>query len=220
MKSRGSALGTLVVLSIIFLSGCASDPYENAGKCEIAGESRIEKGQTQVCIGMDKKLKWYTNGKYFDDFLLLGKIVYGLDFDLAEPKIRSLGLLDYALQYEKLTLKSEDIAKYANGDTRWDGIIEAIADVEQERQTQDYLLDERFRTSLEWRKGSLSQQKAYEAQQEQIEHLNGPMDRAERNFDRKIAVLEADIVNKYGITDRKESVIFALRILKTQDSSN
>ena len=115
-----------------------------------------------------------------------------------------------------MAVTSEDIANYAEGDTRWDGIIEAIADKKTEREIQDYLLEERLSASLEWRKGNLSQQQAYEAQQEQIEHMNGPLDKADRNFDRKIAVLMADIVNKYGIDDKKDAAIFAIKILKNQ----
>ena len=220
MKSRVLMAGILSICLVVVLGGCASDPYENAGSCEITGASRESDGKVQVCIGIDGKLKWYTSGKYFEDFQLLGKITYGSNFDIAEPEIRSLGLIDYSFQFEELAVKSEDIASYADGDTRWDGIIEAIADVDLERQTQDYLLDERFRTSLEWRRENGSQQKAYEAQQSQIEHMNGPLVRANRNFDRKIAVLMADIVNRYGITNKKDSVIFALRILRNQDTAN
>jgi hypothetical protein len=80
-------------------------------------------------------------------------------------------------------------------------------------------MDELFSARIEWQKGNLSQQKAYEAQQEQVEHMNGPLDKADRNFDRKIAVLMADIVNKYGIENKRDATIFALKILKNQDTS-
>ena len=220
MKFKFLVTGILPICLIVLLSGCSSDPYENAGSCETTGESRESDGQVQVCIGIDGKLKWYSSGKYFEDFQLLGKIAYGSNFVIAESEIRSLGLTDYSFQFEKLAVRSEDIASYADGDIRWDGIIEAIADVDQERLTQDYLLDERFRTSLEWRRENGSQQKAYEAQQKQIEHMNGPLSEAQGNFDRKIAVLEADIVNRYGITNKKDSVIFTLRILRNQDTTN
>jgi hypothetical protein len=217
-RIRFRLLALMIGLSIT-TTGCSSDPYENAGSCETQGESREIEGFVQVCIGIEDNLKWYLSGKYFNDFQLLGKIVYGADFDIAQPEIRDSDLLDYALQYEKLAVTSEDIANYAEGDTRWDGIIEAIADKDAERKIQDYLMDERFTARLEWQKGNLSQQKAYEAQQEQIEHMNGPLDRAERNFDRKISVLMADIINKYGVKNKEDATIFALKLLKSQDTS-
>jgi hypothetical protein len=219
MKRQRFRLLVLVITLSITLTGCASDPYENAGSCETRGESRDSEGVVQVCIGIDDNLKWYISGRYFDDFQLLGKIVYGSDFDIAQPDIRDSDLWEYALQYEKLAVTSEDIASYAEGDTRWDGVIEAIADKNTEREIQDYLMDERFSARIEWQKGNLSQQKAYEAQQEQVEHMNGPLDEADRNFDRKIAVLMADIVNKYGIENKRDATIFALKILKNQDTS-
>lgn len=219
MKSKRFLSGLFILALPFTISSCASDPYENAGSCETRGESRVSEGVVQVCIGIDGNLKWYISGRYFDDFQLLGKIVYGSDFDIAQPDIRDSDLWEYALQYEKLAVTSEDIANYADGDTRWDGVIEAIADKNTEREIQDYLMDERFSARLEWQKGNLSQQKAYEAQQEQVEHMNGPLDQAERNFDRKIAVLMADIVNKYGIKNKRDATIFALKILKNQDTS-
>jgi hypothetical protein len=219
VKRQRCRLLVLVITLSITLTACASDPYKNAGSCETLGESRESEGVVQACIGIDDNLKWYISGKYFDDFQLLGKIVYGSDFDIAQPDIRDSDLWEYALQFEKLAVTSEDIANYANGDTRWDGIIEAIADKNTEREIQDYLMDERFSARIEWQKGNLSQQKAYEAQQEQVEHMNGPLDKAERNFDRKIAVLMADIVNKYGIKNKRDAAIFALKILKNQDTS-
>jgi hypothetical protein len=219
MKIKPLAIAVLSIVLFGGLSGCASDPYENAGACENLGESRESDGQVQVCIGVEESLKWYSSGKYFDDFKLLGKIVYGSGFDIADPEIRKLGLLDYALQYEKLDVKSEDIASYAEGNTRWDGIIEAMAVVDQEREIQDYLLDERFEARIAWERGTGSQQAAYETQQKQIEHLNGALDSAEKNYDKKLSVLTADIVNRYGITDKNRSVIFALRVLKIQDIS-
>lgn len=219
MKSKRFLSGLFVLALSFTISGCASDPYENAGSCETLGESRESEGVVQVCIGLEDKLKWYISGKYFDDFQLLGKIVYATDFDIAQPEIRDSDLWEYALQYEKLAVTSEDIANYAEGDTRWDGIIEAIADKNTEREFQDYLMDERFSASLDWQRGIGSRQKAYEAQQEQTEHMNGPLDEAERNFDRKIAVLMADIINNYGIKNKEDATIFAIKILKSQDSS-
>jgi hypothetical protein len=50
--------------------------------------------------------------------------------------------------------------------------------------------------------------------------MNGPYNEAGKNLDRKIAVLSADIVNKYGIVDKNDAFWFALRIVKSQDTSN
>jgi hypothetical protein len=220
VRTKRHLRGLIALVLLFTLSGCASDPYENAGSCETLGESRESEGVVQVCIGLEDNLKWYISGKYFDDFQLLGKIVYATDFDIAQPEIRDSDLWEYALQYEKLVVTSEDIAKYAEGDTRWDGIIEAISDKNTEREIQDYLMDERFSASLDWKRGIGSQQKAYEAQQEQIEHMNGPLDKAERNLDRKIAVLMADIVNNYGIKNKNDAAIFAIKIIKNQSEAN
>ena len=212
-------LSVLFALAFLFtISGCASDPYENAGSCETLGESRESEGVVQVCIGIEGNLKWYISGKYFDDFQLLGEIVNELDLDISEAEIRDQGLWEYWLQF-KLAVTSEDIANYAKGDTRWDGIIEAIADKKTEIQIQNELLEERYSAFDDWQSGNLSRQEAYEAQQRQIEHMNGPYTEAARNFDRKIAVLSADIVNKYGIVDKNDAFWFALRIVKSQDTS-
>jgi hypothetical protein len=214
-KFKFISIGLVTILLTLGLVACSSDPYENAGDCEDLGATRVIKGQVQVCIGIENNYKWYISGKYFDDYKLLSKVVYSSNgTDLSWPEIEELGLFDYAFQYEKMKVLSADIAKYAEGDTRWDGLIEAIANMDREQSVQDYLLDERFSTNLQWRQGKLSQQKAYEAQQAQIEHLNGALDKAQNIFQQKLAVLEADIGNKYGITDRKQAVIFGLTILK------
>jgi TolA-binding protein len=218
MKSKTFLSGLFAFALLFTISGCASDPYENAGSCETLGESRESEGVVQVCIGIDDNLKWYISGKYFDDFQLLGEIVNELDKDISEAEIRDQGLWEYWLQF-KLAVTSEDIANYAEGDTRWDGIIEAIADKKTEIQTQNELIEERNTSFQEWQSGNLSEQKAFEAQQKQIEHMNGPYTEAGRNFDRKIAVLSADIVNKYGIVDKNDAFWFALRVIKSQDTS-
>jgi hypothetical protein len=218
MKSKTFLSGLFAFALLFTISGCASDPYENAGSCETLGESRESEGVVQVCIGIDDNLKWYISGKYFDDFQLLGEIVNELDLDISEAEIRDQGLWEYWLQF-KLAVTSEDIANYAEGNTRWDGIIEAIADKKTEIQIQNELIEERYAAFDEWQSGNLSQQKAFEAQQRQIEHMKGPLDKAARNFDRKIAVLSADIVNKYGIVDKNDAFWFALRVIKSQDTS-
>jgi hypothetical protein len=218
MKSKSFLSGLFAFALLFTISGCASDPYENAGSCETLGESRESEGVVQVCIGIDDNLKWYISGKYFDDFQLLGEIVNELDLDISEAEIRDQGLWEYWLQF-KLAVTSEDIANYAEGDTRWDGIIEAIADKKTEIQTQNELIEERNTSFQEWQSGNLSEQKAFEAQQKQIEHMNGPYTEAGRNLDRKIAVLSADIVNKYGIVDTNDAFWFALRVIKSQDTS-
>ena len=221
MRSKSFLSGIFAFALLFTISGCASDPYENAGSCETLGESRESEGVVQVCIGIDDNLKWYISGKYFDDFQLLGEIVnrgvLGV-LDITEAEMREQGLWEYFLQF-KLEVTSEDIANYAEGDTRWDGIIEAIADKKTEIQTQNELIEERNTSFQEWQSGNLSEQKAFEAQQKQIEHMNGPYTEAGRNLDRKIAVLSADIVNKYGIVDTDDAFWFALRVIKSQDTS-
>jgi len=214
----GGKLFLAAIGVILALTSCSSDPFQNAGSCNAFGESKIVDEKTQVCIGLDNNLKWYLDGKYYNDFKLLGKITYHhrelAEYSDLETLASKLGLQGYLYLYDETTVTQDDIAKYAEGDTRWDGLIEAITNLDREQATQNYLMQERFRLIDASRAGKVSDQVAYEAQQTQINHMNGDLDKAKSIYEQKISVLAADINLKYGIVNRTDAVLFVIRILK------
>lgn len=213
----------LFIVSIslaLLLSGCSKDAYKNAGACSELGKSRIENGQVQVCIGLDNSLKWYLEGKYFDEFLLLGKLVYksNKNWKIYETSISGTELEEYYWQSEKLTPLAEDVIAYSGGNPRWDSLIEAMLSFEDENLIQDQLMGLRQKAEFEYSYKNGSRQAVVDAQQAQINHLNGEYSTAMLKLGNKRSVLEAELAYKYRIRDRTDAVVFALNFLKSKNS--
>jgi hypothetical protein len=209
--------GVLIFVSL--LTSCSSDPYANAGKCENPGESKFIDTRVAVCTGIESKSKWYLEGKYFDDTLLLAKTKY-LSFvldDALKAKLAAANLTfdDFIRVYEQSKIRIDELAKFANNDSRWDSLLEAKSNLDDAQIEQDYLFRERFTLSDSYRKGKASQSEAYKAQQEQIEHLNGPHALALSNFEAKVNVMSASLSSIYSITDRDLLLVFLTNYVKS-----
>jgi hypothetical protein len=209
-----------LLVSLIFLvpvtTSCSSDPYPNAGKCETPGESKSVDERVAVCTGIEGKSKWYFEGKYFEDALLLSKLEYmtfGVDgkfFDQLEAE----DLSDSFFQIDgKAELSVNDLANYATGDARWDALIEAQAKYEKAEELADYYFTERLRLIKDRALGKANEAEFLAAtRDDSMQREIAAELRESRNA--KAEVLRATLMSQYKITDKDGMLIFLSRYVK------
>ena len=202
---------TTLIFVVALLTGCTSDPYENAGKCDQPGTYKQFPEGVAVCTGLNDKHKFYFSGPYFEAMKLLGKAEISiLDFGAAADAFYKLATAR-GLENESWQTNTEisnlDISNYAQGDTRWDSLVEANAARLAIQDEKDEATDYRFQMLNDWRAGKVSRAIAYQAQQDQLEVLKR-FDAATAKFNQKLAVLMSEIKRIYGITDSLEVMVF------------
>lgn len=214
------SLKNKLLMILMFLvpltTSCSSDPYANAGECETPGESKVIEGQLAVCTGKDAKTKWYSEGKYFEDALLLSKLEYST-FSVGDDffkKLKQEELFDAFLKIDgKAELSVTDLANYASGDARWDALIEAQAKYEKAKELEDILFKEELRLLGDRFKGRASISEWANAKDETIEQRDLVWELREER-DVKTEVLKATLVSQYRLTDSDAMLIFLSRLVK------
>jgi hypothetical protein len=205
------------LIFVSLLTSCSSDPYTNAGKCESPGESKVVDERVAVCTGVEGKSKWYFEGKYFDDSFLLAKIDY-LSFSLTNElalKLKNENLYDsFFLIYDTYKITADDLAAYANGDSRWDDLIELKVKLDRETETEKYLSGEATRLFLDWKyKGKGNSSEVFSARDASNRQGNLTND-LYQSFKDKLAPLRGAISTEYSLSDRELSSIFLSRLVK------
>lgn len=216
MRSKYRLIG--IIVSISLFTSCSIDPFENSGRCDTPGKSSVFNSKLAVCTGPMSDTKWYHEGKFYDDTVLLAKTIatlYGSGiiseeveaiFEQEGEDIAGL----YGLYPDGL-VDIDDLATYAGTDSRWDSLIEAKAESDSAGKTNSYLFQERNRLSSDYYRGKATRQQAYLAQQEHIEFLDGEYSKAEKNYRKKLEVLRAALSATYSINDKNLLLIFLLR---------
>jgi hypothetical protein len=199
----------LILLSLSLLTSCSSDPYANAGKCEEPGTySKIEE-KLAICSGLEDKPKFYFEGPAFEAVILLGKANYDiLDFDNEIPftdAARSRGFENLTFR-TKWDITNTEIARYANGDERWDGLIEANSILISLKSEFESLQDYRFQKLEEYRAGKVSRESAYEAQQDALKAADR-LNKQQEIFSSKLSILREEIKLRYGISNYIEPML-------------
>lgn len=207
-----------VILFTSLISGCSSDPYENAGKCDEPGAAELIKGNFSICTGVNSNTKWYFRGKYFSDTILLAKTKY-LSFQFDDKfkerlLTENLSMDDFILVYENSKISSEELAVFAENEPRWDSLLEAKSQLDDSQSEQTYLFRERFSLLEDFRKGKVSQSVAFKAQERQINHLDGELAEATRDYEAKVEVLSASLGSTYSITDKNLLLILLTKYTK------
>ena len=202
----------LLLVPTFFLMGCENDPFRNAGRCEVPGEHKTIEGELAVCAGLEDKYKFYFEGPHFEAIYLLGKAEHEvLNFDNEEPFLR----LAEQRGYKDLTwrtdwvISNDEIARFANGDKRWDSLIEANSTYSSLKTEFDSAQKYRFQMLKEYRNGKVSRQIAFEAQQDALA-IADKRDVAMDQYLAKLAVLRAEIRNKYLVSNPLESMMFVI----------
>jgi len=204
-----------LLMANLLLSGCSSDPYANSGECELAGQSTVLEGQLVFCTGKDSITKWYSEGKYFEDALLLSKIEY-TTFSVGDDFLDKLKQEDLFEAFFKIDGKAElsvtDLANYAMGDARWDALIEAQAKYEKAMELEDFLFKEEVRLLSESFRGKASKSERTRARNEWIVQRDLAWElREERNI--KSEVLKATLASQYSLMDSDALLIFLTRFV-------
>jgi hypothetical protein len=198
--------------SALLLTGCSSDPYANGGSCENAGVYQKIENRLAVCSGLDGKYKYYFEGPHFDAIYLLGKSEYDiLNFDSEEPfhkvaEERGLSDLTWRTDWK---ISNDEIASFAQGDSRWDGLIEANSKVIALESEFKFANTYRFEMLNDYRAGRVSQQIAYDAQQDALK-IAAKRDSAMEIYSQKLAVLRAEIKSLYKISDYIDPMLFVV----------
>jgi len=206
------------LLAILLLTSCSSDPYANAGKCESPGESKVVDERVAVCTGIEGKSKWYFEGKYFDDTLLLAKVKYAkapLTDSLKEIIFKeNLTVEDYAEVFDIYKISIEELAKFAQNEPRWDGLLEANSRLTESDTKLGYLRSEMINQQFDWVQGKATQNQAYIARQEYMSFLNGDYDKTSTNYQAKLNAMASSLGSKYSITNESLLLVFITRYAK------
>ena len=201
-----------LLLIVTIIAGCSSDPYENAGKCNASGTYKKFQEGIAVCTGMEGNFKYYLSGPYFEAMKLLGKAEISLlEFDSPKTdefyKLAKQRNLENESWQTNTEISNLDLSNYAQGDTRWDSLIEANAGKLAIEVENKAALQYRFQMLNEWRAGKVSRALAYQAQQDQLEVLNR-LDSAISKYNQKLAVLISEIKRIYRVSDSLEVMVF------------
>ncbi len=203
----------LCVLAVFALTSCSSDPYANAGKCDTPGESKAVDKRVAVCTGIEGKSKWYFEGQYFDETLLLAKLEY-LDYALDDAffkKLEDEKLIDSFFEIDKSQrLTTEDIAKFANGKSRWNKLIESQSIISKEQDKEEYLLDYWNTVGEDKRSGKATQAQWDSARRDWLAQTRYNSELRE-DFKTTAEPLRATLSTRYSIYDKESMFIFFAR---------
>jgi hypothetical protein len=197
---------------VLLLTSCSSDPYANGGECKNPGTYQKIENRLAVCAGLNGEFKYYFEGPHFEAIYLLGKSEYDiLNFDSEEPfhkvaEERGLSDLTWRTDWK---ISNDEIANFAQGDSRWDGLIEANSKVIALESEFKFANAYRFEMLNDYRAGKVSQQIAYDAQQDALK-IGTKRDSAMEIYSQKLAVLRAEIKSLYGISDYIEPMLFVV----------
>ena len=205
-------LAGLLLVPTLFLMGCENDPFRNAGKCGMPGEYKTVESELAVCAGLEGQYKFYFEGPHFEAIYLLGKVEHEyLNFDNEEPYRR----LAEQRGYKDLTwrtdwvISNDEIAGFANGDNRWDSLIEANSKFTALKYEFDSAQKYRFQLLNDYRNGKVSRAAAYAAQEDALK-IAMKRDLAMEVFSAKLAVLRSELRGLYKISDPLESMMFVI----------
>lgn len=126
----------------------------------------------------------------------------------AEAKVRGLSDLTWRT---KSDISNDDISRYANGDTRWDALIEANS--KRQALEAEFNISQAYRFSMlnDYRAGKVSRALANEGQQDQMAVV-GKLDAAQAIFDQKLSLLRSEIKRLYSIRDTIEVMLFVVEL--------
>jgi hypothetical protein len=214
-----------VASAILLLAGCSSDPYTNAGKCANPGSSEFFEGKLAVCTGIDSKYKWYFEGKYFQDTLLLARIELNYfnftpTFWRNNSELKPSSKVTENLRLAQPTLY--DLSDFAANDSRYDELLEAKIQFDREKQT----LDELSKTASTYVKAFLesnpedfdvSVAERYKIVDAAVDaasnHRDGAYAQAKKVYEKKLEVVRVTLRSKYSMSDNEKLMVFLINYL-------
>jgi len=206
------------LIASLLLSGCSSDPFANAGECENPGESKIIENRVAVCTGIESKPKWYFEGKYFEDTLLLAKIKYAkssLTDSLKETLTKeNLTVEDYVEAFRVYKISIEELAEFAENEPRWDSLLEAKSRLTEADVKLNYLSDEMTKQQFDWVKGKATLNQRNAARQEYMNYLKSEYEKIETDYQAKLNAMASSLGSKYSITSESLLLVFIIRYAK------
>ena len=205
---------------LVLLSGCSSDPFKNAGKCEEIAATKTIDGKLAICTGLKDSYKWYFEGDSYDSIKTVGFI---------EATKANVGLDngDYLKFYDKVLkpLKNDvqasdalfncmaipdnlqaSVQKVTKGNQRWDSLVASLSSLvsvsdaahaatqEQLKIFNDALKANNYKGKLPYSQSYVdAQKKAFALQEEQtkLQDKTLPL----------LQVLESYLQNELGMSE-------------------
>jgi hypothetical protein len=214
---RTFQLGIAPLFLLCLLTGCASDPFQNAGKCDEIAATQVVDGKLAICSGFEKAYKWYFEGDSYEAVKVIGfiessKANAGLDNGdyeafynavIAKNKTKASELFDYMLSPKNL---AEAVQKVANGEERWDKLVATVSEYaikstqeneafgEQLKITSDAIKANNF-------KGKLPYSQEYVDAHKRYSDLAAESSKLQDDVAPLLQVFESYLQNKLGISD-------------------
>jgi hypothetical protein len=214
-----------VTSAVLLLAGCSSDPYANAGKCTNPGASEFFEGKLAVCTGIDSKYKWYFEGKYFQDTLLLARIEINFfnftpTFWRKYPDLETPIKVTEALKVAQPNL--DELSDFAENDSRYDALLEAKIQFDREQETLDKLVETASTYVKAFLESDPEDFDVFVAERNKIvdeavkmasNHRDGAYAKAKKLYETKLEVVRVTIRSKYSILDNEKLMAFLINYL-------
>ena len=208
---------TLLLISLVLLSGCSSDPFKNAGKCEEIAATKAIDGKLAICTGMKDSYKWYFEGDSYEAVKMIGfiessKANAGLDNGdyeafynavIAKNKTKASELFDYMLSPTNLAAA---VQKVANGDERWDKLVATVSDYASKSTQESEAFGEQLKITTDAMKannfkGKLSYSQEYVDAHKRYSELAAESSKLQDEVAPLLQVFESYLQNKLGLSD-------------------
>jgi hypothetical protein len=138
---------SLILLSLLLISGCSSSVEGAEGKCKEVGEIVKNSTEFKVCLSVNSSNAYFSSGIYFEKALILGQLATfnssiveknnwfesfsdEIEFNSSTDSQYIDGLWD-------ASLARNSIEEITNGEPRWDSLIAAISNYVEAKSISD-----------------------------------------------------------------------------------
>lgn len=210
-------LGIAPLFLLSLLTGCASDPFQNAGKCDEVAATQVVDGNLAICSGFKETYKWYFEGDSYEAVKMIGfiessKANSGLengDYEafynavIAKNKTKASELFDYMLSPTNLAAA---VQKVANGDERWDKLVATVSDYASKSTQENAAFAEQLKISSDAIKannfkGKLPYSQEYADAHKRYSDLAAESSSLQNEAAPLLQVFESYLQNKLGLSD-------------------
>lgn len=202
---------------LVLLSGCSSDPFKNAGKCEEIAATKTIDGKLAICTGLKDSYKWYFEGDSYEAIKMIGfiessKANSGLDNGnyeafynavIAKNKTKASELLDYMISPTNLAAA---VQKAANGDERWDKLVATVSDYASKSTQENEAFGEQLKITSDAIKannfkGKLPYSQEYVDAHKRYTDLAAESSKLQDEVAPLLQVFESYLQNKLGLSE-------------------
>ena len=104
---------------------------------------------------------------------------------------------DYVEVFRIYKITIEELAKFAQNEPRWDGLLEAKSRLTESDTKLDYLRSEMIKQQFDWVKGKATLNQRNTARQEYLNFSNGEYEKTNINYQAKLNAMASSLGSKY-----------------------